>query len=79
MLGICRGMQLINVAYGGTLLQHLPERYGHHEHRRVAGSFDGADHDVLLRRARWSRVPPASSRTRPSPITTRASIGWARA
>lgn len=48
VLGICRGMQLINVACGGTLLQHLPERYGHHEHRRVLGSFDGADHDVLL-------------------------------
>jgi putative glutamine amidotransferase len=48
LLGICRGMQLINVACGGTLLQHLPERYGHHEHRRVVGSFDGAEHDVLL-------------------------------
>lgn len=46
VLGICRGMQLINVALGGTLLQHLPERFGHHEHRRVVGSFDGADHDV---------------------------------
>ena len=48
LLGICRGMQLINVACGGTLLQHLPERFGHHEHRRVVGSFDGADHDVML-------------------------------
>jgi len=48
VLGICRGMQLINVACGGTLEQHLPERYGHHEHRRVVGSFDGADHDVVL-------------------------------
>jgi putative glutamine amidotransferase len=46
VLGICRGMQLINVALGGTLVQHLPEHYGHHEHRRVLGSFDGADHDV---------------------------------
>ena len=48
LLGICRGMQLINVARGGTLLQHLPERFGHHEHRRVPGSFEGAEHDVLL-------------------------------
>jgi putative glutamine amidotransferase len=49
VLGICRGMQLINVACGGTLLQHLPEHVGHHEHRRVLGSFEGADHDVRLR------------------------------
>ncbi len=48
VLGICRGMQLINVAYGGSLLQHLPERFGHHEHLRVPGTFDGADHDVDL-------------------------------
>lgn len=48
VLGICRGMQLINVAFGGTLLQHLPERFGHHEHLRVQGTFDGADHDVEL-------------------------------
>jgi len=48
LLGICRGMQLINVACGGTLLQHLPDRLGHGEHRRVVGSFDGAEHDVEL-------------------------------
>jgi putative glutamine amidotransferase len=48
VLGICRGMQLINVALGGTLLQHLPERFGHSEHRRVIGSFDGADHQARL-------------------------------
>jgi putative glutamine amidotransferase len=48
VLGICRGMQLINVARGGTLWQHLPERLGHHDHRRTIGSFDGADHEVEL-------------------------------
>src|SRR4051795_12941449 len=48
LLGVCRGMQLMNVATGGTLLQHLPESHGHHEHRRNPGSFDGADHDVRL-------------------------------
>jgi putative glutamine amidotransferase len=48
VLGICRGMQLINVARNGTLQQHLPERFGHDEHRRVVGSFDGSEHDVFL-------------------------------
>ena len=48
LLGICRGMQLLNIVRGGTLLQHLPDLFGHHEHRRVLGSFEGAEHDVVL-------------------------------
>jgi putative glutamine amidotransferase len=47
-LGVCRGMQVMNVARGGTLNQHLPDDYGHEDHRRALGSFDNADHDVRL-------------------------------
>jgi putative glutamine amidotransferase len=49
LLGICRGMQVMNVARGGTLVQHLPDTLGHEDHRRTPGSFDDADHDVRLR------------------------------
>jgi putative glutamine amidotransferase len=47
-LGICRGMQVLNVARGGSLLQHLPESHGHDHHRRTSGTFDGNDHQVRL-------------------------------
>jgi putative glutamine amidotransferase len=48
VLGICRGMQVMNVARGGTLIQHLPDDKGHESHRRTLGSFENADHDVRL-------------------------------
>lgn len=32
-LAICRGMQLLNVARGGTLIQHLPDRIGNDSHK----------------------------------------------
>jgi putative glutamine amidotransferase len=48
VLGICRGMQIINVALGGTLVQHVPDLVGHDEHRRNPGSFEDSEHDVRL-------------------------------
>ena len=46
LLGVCRGMQILNVACGGTLDQHIPERLGHDIHRPVPGSW--AEHDVRI-------------------------------
>ena len=46
VLGICRGMELLNVALGGTLVQHLPDVIGTDEHRKVPGAF--GEHDVRL-------------------------------
>ncbi len=39
VLGICRGAQVLNVALGGTLHQHLPDRLGHERHRRGDAVF----------------------------------------
>jgi putative glutamine amidotransferase len=46
LLGVCRGMQLMNIARGGTLIEHLPDVLGHEDHRAVPGAF--GDHDVRL-------------------------------
>lgn len=40
VLGICRGMQLLNVVRSGTLVQHLPDLIGHDGHATAPGRFD---------------------------------------
>jgi putative glutamine amidotransferase len=38
-LGVCRGMQIMVVAAGGELEQHLPDRLGHLEHGPAPGTY----------------------------------------
>jgi putative glutamine amidotransferase len=46
VLAICRGSQILNVARGGDLVQHLPEIVGHDRHKEAPGVF--GDHDVRI-------------------------------
>ncbi|HMJ00319.1 MAG TPA: gamma-glutamyl-gamma-aminobutyrate hydrolase family protein [Gaiellaceae bacterium] len=46
VLAVCRGSQVLNVARGGNLVQHLPETVGHEGHRHIPGEW--SDHDVKL-------------------------------
>jgi putative glutamine amidotransferase len=50
VLGICRGMQVINVAMGGTLIQHLPDVVHNESHSPLPNAH--GRHDV--------RIDPAS-------------------
>lgn len=55
VLGVCRGMQVMAVATGGSLHQHLPDLVGHERHRAAsgtdplaAGASDYGRHDVVI-------------------------------
>jgi len=44
VLGVCRGMQLLAVAAGGSLHQHLPDVLGHEKHRPAPAVY--GEHDA---------------------------------
>jgi gamma-glutamyl-gamma-aminobutyrate hydrolase PuuD len=47
VLGICRGIQVLNVGLGGDLHQHLPDVVGHEEHKNdPPGQF--RQHEVTI-------------------------------
>jgi putative glutamine amidotransferase len=43
LIGVCRGMQVLNVVLGGTLTQHVPDVTGTSTHRPVIGQFGRTD------------------------------------
>jgi putative glutamine amidotransferase len=59
ILAICRGLQVVNVAFGGTLHQHLPDVPGMDEHRAPEGR-NGLMHEVKV--AESSRLHEACRR-----------------
>jgi putative glutamine amidotransferase len=46
VLAVCRGSQVLNVARGGDLVQHLPDVVGGEQHREVSGVF--SEHPVRI-------------------------------
>jgi putative glutamine amidotransferase len=60
-LGICRGMEVLNVVYGGSIEQHLPDVLGHEEHRHTPGTY--SDHEVRLEPSSLAARAAGSERT----------------
>lgn len=48
VLAICRGMQLVNVARGGTLIQHLPDVVGDEVEHRQRERAENLTHNVRV-------------------------------
>jgi gamma-glutamyl-gamma-aminobutyrate hydrolase PuuD len=64
VLAVCRGSQVLNVALGGDLEQHVPDLVGHDGHKETPGTF--SEHEVelepgsRLQRVLGDRIPVKS-------------------
>ena len=78
MLAICRGIQVLNVALGGTLHQHIPELPGVAAHGRPGEPNGGAEQAVTLEpRSQLAKAMGATTRHAARATTISRSTGWA--
>ena len=59
LLAICRGMQLLNVALGGTLIQDLPTQVGVQVNHRDRSLYDQNFHKIEVARGSWMSAATA--------------------
>ncbi len=82
ILGICRGMQEINVALGGDIHQKVYNEPGYDDHREDADDpVDeqyGPSHQIKLLPGSWFAELMGKNRFRSTPCMDRASTGWGR-
>src|SRR3954464_9126509 len=62
LFAICRGVQVLNVAAGGTLVQDIPTTVASDLSHSITQPKDHVAHAVLARRARPAPAPPAPPR-----------------
>ncbi|MHC4391084.1 MAG: gamma-glutamyl-gamma-aminobutyrate hydrolase family protein [Planctomycetota bacterium] len=53
VLGVCRGIQLLNVALGGTLFQDLPTQHGEDVAHRDGEIYDKNEHEIVFEGSGW--------------------------
>jgi putative glutamine amidotransferase len=85
LLGICRGMQVLNVACGGTLHQHIPDLVGHEAHSGTPAGFgvhkvrvtNGRTLDGILPGAEYFEVPTHHHQAVDRVGDGLTAVGWA--
>ena len=64
LLGICRGLQVMNVALGGSLIQDIPDQLGGVERHQIQTPKDAVAHQIVV--TPGTRLSEVLSRDRPA-------------